>query len=307
MLLLWHTPRIFISCISQNYNSPESAPAPLAGARLSSSSKKTTHGRARLALANTSRTCMQCITISKVSCDTQANRGQGDVGQYCRQFITCRSLSPMYMLMSSGPFTLRKLSWHSVATALASSVFPVPALSVPWLWHSLLYKACQVSATPRGSKAASRGRNLLLSDGCSRAPDSPGGPYRRTPERRRRPWLNSCGWRSGRSTVSRMDAFTSSRPPTSSHCTLGTCRHHDQSLRGQWQPAAAMQCLKDYPLQGSAVRCAEDITCKFSHTAGGQDVMRMRRPNVMEGGRSLTCGAPMATAVRSRMLSRPAW
>ncbi len=33
----------------------------------------------------------------------------------------------MYMLMSSGPFTLNKLSAHSVATALASSVLPVPA------------------------------------------------------------------------------------------------------------------------------------------------------------------------------------
>ena len=30
-----------------------------------------------------------------------------------------RSLSPMYMLMSSGPFTLRKFTAHSFATALA--------------------------------------------------------------------------------------------------------------------------------------------------------------------------------------------
>jgi hypothetical protein len=34
----------------------------------------------------------------------------------------------MYMLMSSGPLTDRKLRAHSVATALASSVLPVPAL-----------------------------------------------------------------------------------------------------------------------------------------------------------------------------------
>ena len=33
---------------------------------------------------------------------------------------------PMYMLMSSGPLTLMKERAHSVATALASSVFPVP-------------------------------------------------------------------------------------------------------------------------------------------------------------------------------------
>ena len=33
----------------------------------------------------------------------------------------------MYMLISSGPFTDRKLREHSVATAFASSVLPVPA------------------------------------------------------------------------------------------------------------------------------------------------------------------------------------
>ena len=32
----------------------------------------------------------------------------------------------MYMLMSSGPLTLRKLMLHSVATALAIKVLPVP-------------------------------------------------------------------------------------------------------------------------------------------------------------------------------------
>mmetsp|Transcript_10455 Transcript_10455/g.26588 ORF Transcript_10455/g.26588 Transcript_10455/m.26588 type:complete len:276 (-) Transcript_10455:8-835(-) len=73
---------------------PESAPAPRAGASASISSKKITQGAARRARANTSR--------------------------------TWRSLSPMYMLMSSGPLTLRKLTVHSLATALASSVLPVP-------------------------------------------------------------------------------------------------------------------------------------------------------------------------------------
>mmetsp|Transcript_26635 Transcript_26635/g.63116 ORF Transcript_26635/g.63116 Transcript_26635/m.63116 type:complete len:393 (-) Transcript_26635:1403-2581(-) len=73
---------------------PESAPAPRAGASASISSKKTTQGAARRARANTSR--------------------------------TWRSLSPMYMLISSGPFTPRKLVEHSLATALASSVLPVP-------------------------------------------------------------------------------------------------------------------------------------------------------------------------------------
>ena len=34
----------------------------------------------------------------------------------------------MYMLISSGPLTDRKLSAHSVATAFASSVLPVPGV-----------------------------------------------------------------------------------------------------------------------------------------------------------------------------------
>jgi len=47
-------------------------------------------------------------------------------GRRRRRARAWRSDSPMYMLMSSGPLTLRKLSAHSVATALASSVLPVP-------------------------------------------------------------------------------------------------------------------------------------------------------------------------------------
>jgi hypothetical protein len=50
---------------------------------------------------------------------------------------------------------------------------------------------------------------------------APGGPYRRTPERRRSPDANRPGWRSGSSTVSRMAALTLAKPPTSSHRTSG--------------------------------------------------------------------------------------
>mmetsp|Transcript_8871 Transcript_8871/g.25305 ORF Transcript_8871/g.25305 Transcript_8871/m.25305 type:complete len:406 (+) Transcript_8871:325-1542(+) len=73
---------------------PESPPLPLAGAKESNSSKNRMHGAAPLAFANTS--------------------------------LTLRSLSPTYMLISSGPFTLRKFILNSVAIALARSVFPVP-------------------------------------------------------------------------------------------------------------------------------------------------------------------------------------
>lgn len=64
--------------------------AVLTGASESSSSKNTTHGCARRARANTSR-----------------------------MFF---SLSPMYMLMSSGPLTPRNRRPHSVATAWGCSV-----------------------------------------------------------------------------------------------------------------------------------------------------------------------------------------
>lgn len=39
---------------------------------------------------------------------------------------TLASLCPIYMLSSSGPFIDKKLYLHSVATALANNVFPVP-------------------------------------------------------------------------------------------------------------------------------------------------------------------------------------
>ena len=36
--------------------------------------------------------------------------------------------APNHMVSSSGPLTLMKLAWHSLAMALASSVLPQPAL-----------------------------------------------------------------------------------------------------------------------------------------------------------------------------------
>ena len=58
------------------------------------------------------------------------------MGPYCaapkagaaprQRLRTCRSLSPTYMLMSSGPLTERKFAAHCVATAFARSVFPLP-------------------------------------------------------------------------------------------------------------------------------------------------------------------------------------
>lgn len=71
------------------------------------------------------------------------------------------------------PVHLRKLREHSVATALARRVFPVP-----------------------------------------------GAPYSSTPDLRR-PGGKSSGWERGSWMVSRMSCFASSRPPTSSHWTLG--------------------------------------------------------------------------------------
>lgn len=47
----------------------------------------------------------------------------------CLKYLPSRtfaSLCPIYILSSSGPLTDKKLYLHSVATALANSVFPVP-------------------------------------------------------------------------------------------------------------------------------------------------------------------------------------
>ena len=67
---------------------------PLFGARASSSSKKTMAGAALEAREKTSR--------------------------------TFSSDWPMYMLSNSGPLTLKKFNFSSVATALANRVFPTP-------------------------------------------------------------------------------------------------------------------------------------------------------------------------------------
>eukprot|EP00967_Tisochrysis_lutea_P087343 scaffold123493_cov25-Tisochrysis_lutea.AAC.6 len=71
---------------------PASPAAPRAGASASISSKKRTQGEASVAREKSSR--------------------------------TCRSDSPTYEEMSSGPLTERKRSPHSLATALASKVLP---------------------------------------------------------------------------------------------------------------------------------------------------------------------------------------
>lgn len=52
----------------------------------------------------------------------------------------CRSDSPTYMFINSGPLTDKKLMPHSVATAFASNVFPVPALNSSYiLWAKLIF------------------------------------------------------------------------------------------------------------------------------------------------------------------------
>ena len=43
------------------------------------------------------------------------------------QIISAQVYSPNHMVSNSGPLTEMKLAWHSLAIALASSVFPQPA------------------------------------------------------------------------------------------------------------------------------------------------------------------------------------
>ncbi len=59
---------------------PESAPAPLAGARESSSSKNSTHGFARRALAKISRTCKHGHTLAQIG-RTQLQTTQVNMGK----------------------------------------------------------------------------------------------------------------------------------------------------------------------------------------------------------------------------------
>lgn len=84
-----------MNCETTRSSTPPASPLrPLHGTRESSSSKNSTHGCLALASANT--------------------------------FLRLRSDSPTYMSSSSGPLTLMKASAHSVATARATSVLPVP-------------------------------------------------------------------------------------------------------------------------------------------------------------------------------------
>ena len=77
----------------------------------------------------------------------------GNASEYAHH--TCRSDSPMYMLMSSGPLTLRKLMLHSVATALATKVLPVPTAdhSVVLYWQALLHTPNSHVLAVHGSQA----------------------------------------------------------------------------------------------------------------------------------------------------------
>merc|ERR1719322_494239 len=91
------TPSISVrSWFTTRLELPPSPPEPelRLGARLSTSSKKMTQGRLFLALRNTD--------------------------------LTALSLSPTYMLINSGPFTLIKLIPASLAIALATKVLPQP-------------------------------------------------------------------------------------------------------------------------------------------------------------------------------------
>ena len=73
------------------------------------------------------------------------------------------------------------------------------------------------------------------------------------------------------------------------------------------QPVARTQYLAKFYLQSTAVRYAEGLPYTVTCTAEGKDATQMCRPDGMDGRQSMTCGAPMATAVRTRMLSKPAW
>lgn len=114
MVLTWET--------TLSITPPESPAAPLAGASASSSSKKTTHGRAALACVTHKSRSQDWYfsTIRNTFASTKEHENRSPT--FWKISRTFFSDSPMYMLMSSGPLTLRKFNEHSVATALASNV-----------------------------------------------------------------------------------------------------------------------------------------------------------------------------------------
>lgn len=178
--------------------------------------------------------------------------------QEWRDRVTWRSDSPMYMLMSSGPLTARKLSAHSVATAFARRVLPVPAgRGAPGFTNTDLNTDLNTDAYsgcwPLDPRAGAPALEQLLSacqthkgyaqrycvrchsmrsQGHDWGQVVPGGPYSSTPDRWRRPAANRLGCRSGISTVSSMARFTSSSPPTSSHLHEHStfARHHRRAM-----------------------------------------------------------------------------
>lgn len=131
-ILAWETTR--------SITPPESPEAPLAGARESSSSKKITQGRADLAckwlmmtfrhyelehhpqlkLSQNNSSLLDLFFLFGNGVSEKIGKEPFTFWKMSRTFF---SDSPMYMLISSGPFTLRKFREHSVATALANKVW----------------------------------------------------------------------------------------------------------------------------------------------------------------------------------------
>lgn len=104
---------------------PESPEAPRAGASESSSSKNITHGRAALAWndASQNRSNVAQYFVGVVVSVKLSPKKAIKPFTFWKMSLTFFSDSPMYMLISSGPFTLRKFKEHSVATAFANNVW----------------------------------------------------------------------------------------------------------------------------------------------------------------------------------------
>lgn len=71
-------------------------------------------------------------------------------GSQSAQMTSPQVHSPNHMVSSSGPLTEMKLAWHSLAIALASSVFPQPAGVSSYSVQACGIRAWQSFPPPQG-------------------------------------------------------------------------------------------------------------------------------------------------------------
>lgn len=153
-------------------------------------------------MCNANRKNLSARTMQVVAMHAQVNRRCCHGTAYlAKRAARAFSLSPTYLLKSSGPLTDMKFSFDSEATALASNVLLHPG--GPW------------SSTPAQLQKMHELAAISNYEGHSRAWRVGGAPLGGiTPSR-----FNASGFLNGSSTASFSCCLTSSSPPMSSQVT----------------------------------------------------------------------------------------